>query len=443
MSADGRGEGRDYAVDVAYPGRFHRETMPGWLHAVAIALGRRAPDPARAFRQAELGCGDGLNLVVAAALHPHGEFVGLDLDPAHIAAARALAAAVGLDNVRFVHGDVADPSAALARGSFDFVVSHGMWSWIADATRQAATALAVDLLRPGGLAMVSYMSHPGASVLAALQRLLREYAAGCAGDAGERAAQALAFARRLAAAGAGLFAEHPGLARQLQAMMAESPQQLAHEFLAGHWQPLHAAEVMRAFADADAEWIGSATPIENIDALSVPGNALPLLREATTPALAETVRDAARHQSLRRDLFQRGGAALDTTAHLAALDALTWIAAPGSPPAGGLVLDTRIGPVQVPAELCGPLLRRLAQGPATHAELRRLAPFAQRPDVLNQVTQALLWAGSIHPQAAAADGSGANAALQRCLDARPAPRWRPWPQAGSALPQPAVPPHSP
>lgn len=436
-------DGAGYHVDVAYPGRFHRETMPAWLHAVATALGREAPSPGRGFRYCELGCGDGLNLVLAAAAYPHGRFVGLDLDRRHITAAQALAAEAGVGNARFVQGDVTRAPAELESGSFDFVASHGMWSWIADDARRAATQLAVDLLRPGGLACIGYMSHPGASALAALQRLLREYAATCEGDAGQRAVQALGFARRLAAAGSGLFAEHPGLARQLQAMMAESPQQLAHEFLAGHWQPLHAAEVMRAFADAGAEWIGSATPIENIDALSVPGNALPLLREATTPALAETVRDAARHQSLRRDLFQRGGAALDTTAHLAALDALTWIAAPGSPPAGGLVLDTRIGPVQVPAELCGPLLRRLAQGPATHAELRRLAPFAQRPDVLNQVTQALLWAGSIHPQAAAADGSGANAALQRCLDARPAPRWRPWPQAGSALPQPAVPPHSP
>lgn len=433
-------DGAGYRVDVAYPGRFHRETMPAWLHAVATAVGREAPSPGRGFRYCELGCGDGLNLVLAAAAYPHGQFVGLDLDRRHVAAAQALATEAGIGNARFVQGDVTRPPAELESGSFDFVASHGMWSWIADDARRAATQLAVDLLRPGGLACIGYMSHPGASVLAALQRLLREYAATCEGDSGQRAVQALGFARRLAAAGAGLFAEHPGLMRQLEAMAAESPQQLAHEFLAGHWQPLHAAEVVDAFATAGAGWIGSATPIENIDALSVPGQVLPLLGETATPLLAETVRDAARHQSLRRDLFQRGGVALDTAAHLAALDALTWIATPGAPSAGGLVLDTRIGPVQVPAELCGPLLQRLAQGPATHAELRRLAPFAQRPDVLNQVAQALLWAGSIHPQVEvdAAGRLAATVALRRCLDARPAPRWRPWPQAGSALPQPAA-----
>ena len=39
----------DYRVDVVYPGRFHRETMPGWLHALAAALGRGVADPAQAF----------------------------------------------------------------------------------------------------------------------------------------------------------------------------------------------------------------------------------------------------------------------------------------------------------------------------------------------------------------------------------------------------------
>ncbi|MFT4248918.1 MAG: methyltransferase regulatory domain-containing protein, partial [Pseudomonas sp.] len=263
-------------------------------------------------------------------------------------------------------------------------------------------------------------------------------AAGCDGDAGQRARQALAYARRLAGAGAGLFAEHPGLARQLESMATTSPQQLAHEFLSGHWQPLHAGDVIGAFASAGAQWIGSATPIENIDALSVPGQVRALLREAASPALAETVRDAARHQSLRRDLFQRGGGALDASAHLAALDALEWIAAPGAPAGGQRVLDTRIGPVQVPEALSGPLLRRLAQGPASQAELRRLAPFDTRADLLNQVGQALLWDGCVHPRAAVPAEPARIERLCRQLERRTPPRWQPWPQAGSALPQAAT-----
>jgi SAM-dependent methyltransferase len=144
---------QDYRVDVVYPGRFHRETMPGWLHAVGTALGRRLSDPAQNFRYCELGCGDGLNLVLAATLYPHGHFIGLDLDPLHIAAAQQLATAVGLENADFVQGNVLMPPPLLQRGDFDFVVSHGMWSWVAEHVRRAATDLAVAALKPAATAV--------------------------------------------------------------------------------------------------------------------------------------------------------------------------------------------------------------------------------------------------------------------------------------------------
>ena len=376
-----------------------------------------------------------MNLTLAAALYPHGDFLGLDLDPAHISAARQLAAEAGLDNLQFAQRDIAETAASEQHQSFDFIVCHGMWSWIPAQVRQRATQWIAQSLKPQGLAYIGYMSHPGGSVLATLQRLLREYAAGCTGDAAQRVQQALLFVRRLADAGAGLFAEHPGLAQQLTAMLAESPQHLAHEFLSGHWQPLHSAEVIEAFAADQIQWIGSATPIENIDALSVPANVLPLLHASATPTLAETVRDAACHQSLRRDLFQRQSVALSGAEHMAALDALSWIATPGMPAHHDVVLDTRIGQVQAPPQLCAPLLQRLAQGPLTHAQLRQLPVFAGRADLLNQITQALLWAGWLHPHLATFASTQRLAGLRAALQQRTAPRWQPWPQAGTALPQ--------
>lgn len=431
-------DGAGYRVDVAYPGRFHRETMPLWLHTVATALGRAAPDLSRPYRMCELGCGDGLNLLLAAACNPLGEFVGLDLDSQHIDRARATAHEAGLGNVRFMQADAGDAAVgdALADGEgFDFVASHGMWSWIPAGVRAAATTLAARVLRPGGIASIGYMSHPGASVLASLQRLMREYAATRPGDAASRAVDAVAFARRLAQAGSGLFAEHPGLARQLEAMAAESPAHLAHEFLSGHWEPLHAADVIGAFAARGCEWIGSGTPLDNIDALSLPGQVLPLLREATAPALAETLKDAARHQSLRRDLFQREGRALTAEEHLAAIDRTVLAAAPGAPVAGPLTLHTRIGPVQAPAGLVDPLLRRLARGPASCAELRGDPAFAVEPRLLNQLVQALLWSGAVHPLRGDTGQTPGTARLAHLLAARDGEgcHWRPWPQAGTAI----------
>lgn len=425
--------------DVAYPPRFHREQTPTWLHATAAALGFAAPDLSRHYRWCELGCGSGLTALVAAACNPLGRFIAIDVDPAQVARARGIADAAGIGNVEFVAADLRDAAAVAAAGDgapFDFVVSHGLWAWVGDDVREAALAIVRDRLAPGGLVQIGYMSHPGASPLQAAHKLMREAARHAEGDSGRRATAALGLLRQLADGGAGYFAEHPGALRQLDAMEREAPEYLAHEFLGAHWAPQHAADVLRALAGAGCAFLGSATPLENIDALSVPGALQPMLRAIPPGPLAETVRDLARNQSLRRDLFQRDARPLDAEAHLAALDALVFAALPGAPAdaGAGLRLDTRIGPVEGPADWFGPVLRTLAAGPQSFAALRRLPPFAQAPGLLNQVLQALLWAGLAHPLRP--DDDRADAAAEALSGALPpAPALRLLPAAGTACPE--------
>ena len=109
----------------------------------------------------------------------------------------------------------------------------------------------------------------------------------------------------------------------LDAMEREPAGYIADEFLGAPWQPQHVADVIRDFAGVGCGFLGSATPIENIDALSIPSALQPRLRTLPPGPLAETARDLARNQSLRRDLFQRDARRLDEAAHLDALIAAT------------------------------------------------------------------------------------------------------------------------
>ncbi len=398
MTAAPAREAAGYVADVAYPDHFQRELMPTWLHATSVALGYAAPDIARAYRWCELGCGSGLSALVAAACNPLGHVTAVDIDPAQIARARAVAEACGLRNIDFIAADLRDWDQADGEG-FDFIVANGLWSWVGEDVRAAILAIVATRLRPGGLLQIGYMSHPGASSLQAAHKLMREAAPFADGDSGQRAVAALGLLQQLADGGAGYFADQPGVRTQLDAMRRESPAYLAHEFLGATWQPQHAADVIRRLATIDCGFIGSATPLENIDALSVPAGLQPLLRGMPPGPLAETVRDLARHQSQRRDLFQRSARALDASAHLAALDALVFTALPGAPAAatGDLRFQTRIGPVEGPRAWFDPVLRALAAGPQPFAALRRQAPFDATPGLLNQVLQALQWAGFVHP----------------------------------------------
>ena len=150
-----------YPIDKTYGAFLHRELSVSWLMLATLLGGRHRLDPGlihTGFRYLDLGCGHGLNLLFNAAAHPQASFYGLDLNPTHIAGATAKAEALGLGNVHFALADLTSfaeglPSTGPCRGwpeAYDFVVAHGMASWVGPEVREALIAAAGCLLRPGG-----------------------------------------------------------------------------------------------------------------------------------------------------------------------------------------------------------------------------------------------------------------------------------------------------
>ncbi|MFC0708184.1 class I SAM-dependent methyltransferase [Azorhizophilus paspali] len=388
-----------YVLDVPYPHHFQRESTPLWLSFVASALGIAAPDISAPYSWCELGCGQGLGAALNAAANPLGRFVAVDFNPRHIAHGRALARAAGLDNLEFVEADFASLAgiAGEQRAQYDFIVLSGVYSWISAADREAVRHCVRHWLKPGGILYLGYMCQPGMAFLSAMQRFLRCRGDSVAGDSVARLQAGLGLLGRMEQGGAGFFREHPAAGRYLAAGRREDPRQLAHELLNAHWDSLHVADVMAALSACGCEYIGSATPLENIDALSLPGNLLPLLQELRTPAERETFKDLARNQSERRDLYQNGVRRLDEQAHRQALLDQVVTALPGAPEGGGIDFDTRIGPVQGQAGLFSPLLGALAAGPCSFAELARLPALQGQTGLISPALQMLAWAGHIHP----------------------------------------------
>ena len=395
-----------YLDDVVYPDFFHREMTPLWLSAAATALGRAAPDPAAPHVWMELGCGAGLGALLTAAANPQARCIGIDLSAAHIAAASTRSEEAGIDNIEFHQKDLVDLATAddAALPACDYIVLHGVYAWVSQAVQRAVIEIVRRWLKPGGLLYLGYMTHPGASAFAAAQRFMRVHAEAVGGSTGSsdtRARAALAALRAAQAAGAGYFSAQPELARQLALVEAEGPGYLAHEFLNPHWQPLHVADVMAQCAGAGCSYIGSASLLENIDAISLPEPTQALLRTIEDPVQAETLRDLARNQSQRRDIYQRidGAAsrhALDGAAHRAGLLRQMLAPLPGMPRRGPFVMETRIGPVEASHAVFSPLLAALLQGPQSFAALAQLPVYAPQPGVLNQAFQALCATGSAH-----------------------------------------------
>jgi len=384
-----------YVIDVAYPPHFHKEIQPVWLAGLVRFLGTVAPDIAKPYSYCELGCGMGINLLVAAATNPQGRFVGVDFNDKALAVARAAAQSIGLNNVHFVHADFAQ-FAQSNNLFFDFIACHGVWSWIAPNQQHAILQLVTKSLKPRGLLYLHYMCHPGATPMVPVQALLNDLAKQLPGTSKQKLDAALAFAFQLDAAGA--FVDQPQLSEKIRALKHKDLGYLAHDFLTDHWSPQHSVDVHHLLAQARVTYLGSANALENLDNLSVPGGIQPLLSSLSSPALRERVKDISRNQHQRCDLFQRAPVVLKPADVLQQVDALRFQALPNAPTSGSVIFRTPIGAIQGPAEVFSPLLERLAKGPATFAELRQLPAFSAALGRLSQSLQMLMWGGHAHPQ---------------------------------------------
>ncbi len=156
----------DYDL-VPYWGRTYPQCHPDRLSALGILLGMQ-PAPVEKCRVLELGCGDGINLIGFAMVLPESEFVGIDLSKVHIAAGLEMVRNLDLGNVELHARDIMEDLSALGR--FDYIIAHGLYSWVPPEVQDRVMELCNCFLTEQGIAFVSYNTYPGAH----LRMMLRE-----------------------------------------------------------------------------------------------------------------------------------------------------------------------------------------------------------------------------------------------------------------------------
>ena len=227
---------------------------PGPRRSSAL-LGYRAPDLAKPFRYADLGCGNGLSVLIAAATNPGAEAWGFDFNPTHIENARAMAAEAGLDNAHFQETSFEalagrDPATD---ASFDFVVAHGVLSWVSPDNQRHLIAAIGRLLRAGGLSYISYNAATGWSGVEPVRLLMRQLAEASQRRSDQAVGEIFQVLDQLKNGGAVFFRAQPGLEARLEKMRAQDARYLAHEFLNRAWYPLMFADVAEAMARDQGE----------------------------------------------------------------------------------------------------------------------------------------------------------------------------------------------
>ena len=301
-----------YITDIAYTTGFYRELAPGFLNFVAALQGMAAPDPAQPFRYAELGCGQGFGTNILAAAYPHGQFTGIDFNPAQIANAREMATQADLPNVAFREESFAQAAEVddATLPPVDFIALHGIYSWISRDNQNAIRRFIDRKLRPGGLVYISYNCQPGWAAMGPVQRLLHEHARRHPGRSDTQMDGALDFAMKLSEKDLGYFTQNPTVPKRLAGMEDKATAYLAHEYLNDAWTPLYITDVAADMAEAKLDYLGSASLLENFASLALPPKAREMVQAEPDPLFRELLKDYAVNKAFRRDVYVKGGRAL-------------------------------------------------------------------------------------------------------------------------------------
>jgi len=299
-----------YVTEVLYTEHFFRELSPAWMNYVAV-LGGCQPRPLDpGFTYMELGCGLGQTVTLLAGAHPQGRFYGVDFNPAHIDWARRYAGQAGITNVEFLERSFLDLTSQEVP-ECDFIVLHGVYTWVGPAVRAGIQRIIRERLKPGGLVYNSYNCLPGWAADSPLQKLVFEMARHLTGDASQRTQAALKAVEELVGAKFAYFAATPTAGKMAAKMAERNANYLAHEFLNEHWTPFYSSDVADEMANAKLSFVGSATLAENHLELLGGEDLQAKIKAQPSQRLRQLFQDLAQNQRFRRDVFVRGHAQLN------------------------------------------------------------------------------------------------------------------------------------
>ena len=144
-------------------------TTPATLEAYAALVGVSAPNPKTA-RVLELGATYGGNIISQALFNSDATFVGIELSQEQVEKGNEVIANAGLTNVSLVQSDIASIGSEI--GTFDYIIAHGVYSWVDDGVKDALLRLIDEHLAEDGIAYISYNTYPGWHTMDEVRQLM-------------------------------------------------------------------------------------------------------------------------------------------------------------------------------------------------------------------------------------------------------------------------------
>lgn len=231
-------------------------SSPGHLRAAAHIWGLESV-PLENARVLELGCAGGGNLLPFAVAYPQAHVVGIDLSSVQVKQGQEVVQALGVQNLHLHAMSLTDITPDF--GQFDYIVAHGVFSWVPPEVREAMLRILRNNLSPNGIGYISYNTYPGwkAGDIVRDAMLLHSHSAQTEDD---KLASAKAMLNLLSQ---GIASSNP-LASSLRAAVAQLHQHsdyyIAHEYLETFNNPCYLLEFVNLADQHSLTHVGDADP---------------------------------------------------------------------------------------------------------------------------------------------------------------------------------------
>lgn len=293
-------EGLNSYDEVPYPANPFAKTHPDRLHAVGRLFGMTPalPDECRVL---EIGCGIGGNLIPMADQMPGSTFVGIDYSEKQISRGKSIVSSVDLSNIDLRHKNVMDVGSDI--GMFDYIICHGVFSWVSDDVREKILQVCRTQLNPQGIAYISYNTFPGWHMRGMIRDMMMFHVRELK-EPGKSVEQARALLTFLSQSVQGEDSAYAKLLKsELELLSQQSDSYLFHEHLEAHNVPLYFYQFVERANRANLQYLGD-TLLSSMWVGNFPGEVTETLnRVAPDLYRQEQYSDFIRNRTFRQSLL--------------------------------------------------------------------------------------------------------------------------------------------
>ena len=231
---------------------------PAYIRAAAYLYGVDLP-PVQTARVLEIGCAAGGNSLPFAFMYPDAEITAIDISETQIQQGQAIVDRAGLKNISLRTLSMTELPEDF--GTFDYVIAHGVLSWIPKIVQPQLFKAIETSLQPNGGAYVSFNTYPGWRARETLRDLMLWHCRGMDDmqDKVDKAREVIPFLEEGVSPHNLLQPAKEYLAAQLPDCESQD-YYLAHEYLELHNNPLYLKHMINYAEKSNLRYVGDADP---------------------------------------------------------------------------------------------------------------------------------------------------------------------------------------